>query len=147
MRGPVSFILDGHARDSAMELFFEFDFAVAINVQLGVLPNQSGVRVRNGLFALRGINRLKSAVRYCIFVSVDRQLRADVTRLGRIDTAKTAQPFPAGLFLANREIDTVIVQHGRGQDVVARSTSIEHPCGSFLVHVELPNWLATHRVE
>ena len=112
----------------AVHRFFEVDLAVAVVVDLAVVPDGGRVRIRPGEVALLRLDdRLQPLVRDRLgrVLRVERQLGAHVAALRRIDAPQVADAFAVLGILADGDVDQAVVDHRRADDVVARGPVAE----------------------
>ena len=93
-----------------------------------VLPDHAGIRIVDGHVAVGFDDRLDPLVRGIGFfgiLAVDGQLLADVAALRRIDAPQNANPFAVLGILPRAEIDLVVIDDGRADDVVPRAAAAQ----------------------
>src|SRR5690349_21089059 len=86
-------VLDRHAGLSAVELFVPITLAVAIAVEVLILPNETRIRIGYGHLPIRHDDRLPTAARQRPGLSIESQLRADVTAFRWIEANQPSRPF------------------------------------------------------
>ena len=111
---------------------------------VGVVPDDAGVRdwrsATSPSASTTACIRL-SGIGFFGSVAVDGQLRADVAALGRIDAPQDADAFAVLGILAGAEVDLVVVDDRRADDVVPRAAAAEFQNRVLGVGVELPQQL------
>src|SRR6056297_1820596 len=137
-------VLDSDRATTAMHLFFEIDFAIAILVRHAVVPNDGRVRIVDRDFVVLGHDRLDPLGCQGNPVGtfdLHGQLWADVTAFGRIDAPQVPFPFAVLGVLADSDVNQAVVDRRCRNQIVASPFPTEYPLRFFRVAVELPEQL------
>ena len=131
-------ILDGHRTTGAVHGRFKL-FRIGANV----VPECGRIRIVAFKITIFGHQSLQAFVRDRFlgrFRVVD-QGGAHIAAFGRIDAPQVSTPFAVLWVFAHSHVDQAIVDHRRGDDVIARRRTAQHVGRIFGIAIELPEQL------
>src|SRR5690606_22376156 len=134
---------DGHGADGAMEDFFKVELAVAVAIDLVIVPDHGRVGIVADDIALLRFNGFQPFVRdrRIGVLGVVHQLRADVAALGGVDATQVRFACTVLGVLAHAQVHQPVVNHRGGNDLVAGAAAAQDVFRFLGVGVELPEQL------